>query len=363
MKRIVFAVTNDLIYDQRMIRICNSLQAAGYEICLVGRNRSNSPPLVLQPFQQIRMKLFFEKGKLFYLEYQLRLFFKLLFLPTDLIGSIDLDTIIPCYYASKIKGCSRIHDAHELFCEMKEIVTRPMIKTIWQWVERTYLPKFPLGYTVNEFIKEEFRQRYQLEYAVVRNATVYQERTEAAKVSPPFIIYQGAVNEGRCFETLIPAMQWVDLPLYIYGTGNFMKKAIQLTKEFELENKVIFKGNLLPEKLKEVTPTAVLGLTLFIPDAANTYQSLANRFFDYMHAGIPQICVDYPHYRAINNELPVAVLIESLNPRGIAQSINELIRNKDLQTLLSKNARIACKKYCWQEEEKVLLSYYKQHFN
>jgi hypothetical protein len=82
-----------------------------------------------------------------------------------------------------------------------------------------------------------------------------------------------------------------------------------------------------------------------------------------MHAGIPQICVDYPQYRAINNELPVAVLIEILNPRGIAQSINELIRNKDLQTLLSNNARIASKKHCWQEEEKVLLSYYKQHFD
>lgn len=362
MKRIVFAVTNDLNYDQRMIRICTSLQAAGYDVCLMGRKHSGSLPLVNRSFKQLRMPLFFNKGKLFYLEYNLKLFFYLLFLPCDLIGSIDLDTIVPCYYASKLKGCARLHDAHELFCEMKEIVSRPKIKTIWKWVERTYLPHYPLGYTVNEFIREEFRKLYKLDYAVIRNAAVFQENHAIQKQNESFILYQGAVNEGRSFETLIPAMKWVDLPLYICGTGNFMEKAKRLVKEHGLENKVLFKGNLLPEALKALTSDAVLGLTLFDSDASNTYQSLANRFFDYMHAGIPQVCVDYPQYRAINDELPVAILISNLSSESIAAAINELIRNKDLHSLLSNNALIASKKHCWQEEEKVLLSYYKQQF-
>ncbi len=38
MKRRIFCtVTNDLNYDQRMIRICTSLVRAGYEVVLVGR--------------------------------------------------------------------------------------------------------------------------------------------------------------------------------------------------------------------------------------------------------------------------------------------------------------------------------------
>jgi glycosyltransferase involved in cell wall biosynthesis len=245
---------------------------------------------------------------------------------------------------------------------MKEIVSRPKIKTIWKWVERTYLPHYPMGYTVNEFIREEFRKLYKLDYAVIRNAAVFQENQAIQKQNQSFILYQGAVNEGRSFETLIPAMKWVDLPLYICGTGNFMEKAKRLVIEHGLENKVLFKGNLLPEALKALTSDAVLGLTLFDGDASNTYQSLANRFFDYMHAGIPQVCVDYPQYRAINDELPVAILISNLSSESIAAAINELIRNKDLHSLLSNNALIASKKHCWQEEEKVLLSYYKQQF-
>ena len=67
-KRIIFTVINDLTYDQRMIRICTSLVRENYEVLLVGRKLKKSIPLQNQPFQQIRLNCFFEKGKFFYLE-------------------------------------------------------------------------------------------------------------------------------------------------------------------------------------------------------------------------------------------------------------------------------------------------------
>ena len=36
-KKIIFTVTNDLVYDRRMIRIGESLGTEGYEVVLVGR--------------------------------------------------------------------------------------------------------------------------------------------------------------------------------------------------------------------------------------------------------------------------------------------------------------------------------------
>ncbi len=39
MKKIVFTVTNDLTYDQRMHRICSSLARAGYTVQLIGREK------------------------------------------------------------------------------------------------------------------------------------------------------------------------------------------------------------------------------------------------------------------------------------------------------------------------------------
>ena len=74
-KKIVCTVTNDLNFDQRMIRICSSLQQGGYAVTLVGRVRENSQSLQQRIFQQKRLYCFFQKGKFFYAEYNIRLFF------------------------------------------------------------------------------------------------------------------------------------------------------------------------------------------------------------------------------------------------------------------------------------------------
>ena len=41
-KKIIFTVTNDLTYDQRMLRICTTLAKENYEIQLVGRQLETS---------------------------------------------------------------------------------------------------------------------------------------------------------------------------------------------------------------------------------------------------------------------------------------------------------------------------------
>jgi glycosyltransferase involved in cell wall biosynthesis len=359
MKRLVFTVSNDLVYDQRMIRICTTLTHAGYDVLLVGRQYNNTPALVQQPFAQKRLPLFFRTGVLFYLEYNIRLLFFLLFQKADLFCAIDLDTILPVLIASKCKDTKRVYDAHELFCEMKEVVTRPLVYKVWKWVERMAVPLFPFGYTVNEPIKNIFRKEYGVDYGVIQNMPVLQEPFLLPN-KERFIIYQGAVNEGRSFETLIPAFQWIDCPIYIYGDGNFLAAAQALTKQYNLEGKVHFKGKVLPKDLHQLTPKAVFGITLFENRGLSNYYSLANRFFDYIHAGVPQLCVDYPVYRLINQQFEVAILIDDLSPGNIAQKINELLANQALSQKLQKNCLEARKVLNWQQEEKKLVQFYKQ---
>jgi hypothetical protein len=195
-----------------MIRICNSLANEGYKVKLVGRKLKKSIPLIQHPFQQKRIFCFFEKGKMFYAEYNFRLFFYLLFKKMNCICAIDLDTILPCYFISKIKSIKRVYDAHELFCEMKEIVTRPSIYKAWKKIEKFYAPKFKNGYTVNHLIAGEFKKMYNVDYDVIRSIAVKKNIIIPVK-KETYILYQGAVNEGRSFETLIPAMKNVNVKL------------------------------------------------------------------------------------------------------------------------------------------------------
>ena len=356
---IICTVTNDLNFDQRMIRICNSLSTAGYEVVLVGRTKSNSLPLKQQQFKQKRLHCFFQKGKFFYIEYNIRLFFYLLFASADVFCAIDLDTILPNYWASILRGKKRVYDAHELFCEMDEITSRPAIYKVWKGIERYCVPKFKDGYTIGECYADEFEKMYKVKYEIVRNATVLQPLT-LQEYHDKYILYQGAVNEGRCFETLIPAMKDVNGILIVCGEGNFYAQAIQLVKEYKLEDKILFKGYIEPSFLKEFTRKAYVGITLFTNQGKSNYLSMANRFFDYMHYGVPQVCVNYPEYQKVNSTYEIAVLVDHLDSDSIARSINSLLENDALHRRLQQNCLKAREHYCWQEEEKKLIEFYKK---
>lgn len=344
-----------------MIRICTSLAHAGYDVVLVGRKIKTSLPLKELPFKQDRIQCFFEKGKLFYAEYNIRLFFFLLLKKMDCICAIDLDTILPCYFISIIKKIRRVYDAHELFCEMKEIVIRPPIYKIWKRIEAFAVPKFTFGYTVNQPIAAEFGKMYGANYQVIRNISLLRSETPIPS-NEKIILYQGAVNEGRCFETLIPAMKEVAAKLLICGDGNFMEQARQLVNDNKLEEKIIFWGKVPPDELRTITRKAYIGITLFENKGLSNYFSLSNRFFDYLHAGIPQLCVDYPVYREINDELPFSVLVKDLSARNLAAELNNLLSNEVLYNNLHQNCLQARLKYNWQEEEKFLIHFYKQLF-
>jgi len=361
LKKIYLTVTNDLSYDQRMQRICLSLATAGYEVVLVGRKLPKSTLLDKKPFSQVRLNCWFLKGKFFYTEFNLRLFFYLLFKKADAICAIDLDTILPCLFISRIKKIPLIYDAHELFCEMKEVITRPSIYKIWKKIERFSVPKFKNGYTVSSPIADEFKKMYGVEYDVIRNVPLLSELFPSTK-KEKYILYQGAVNEGRSFETLIPAMKYVDSKLIICGDGNFMQQANDLVKKNNLENKIIFKGMIAPDELKKYTQNAYVGVTLFENTGKSNYYSLGNRFFDYINAGIPQLCVGYPAYEEINNEYKIALLINDLSPESISQKLNNLLGNDVLYDELKNNCMKARDVYNWQQEEKKLIYFYNQLF-
>lgn len=356
MNTIVLTVTNDLNFDQRMQRICGSLTMAGYDVLLVGRATRSSPPLEARTFRQHRLHCRAESGKTMYAEYNARLLTFLLGLRVDVVVAIDLDTIIPCYLASRMRRSHRVYDAHELFTEMKEVVTRPRVQKAWLAVERALVPRFQLGYTVSESIAVEFRRRYGVAYEVIRNVP----RLEPARDVEPedFILYQGAVNEGRGLEYLIPAMRQVSLPLHIYGNGNFDEQARALVAKHGLEDKVIFRGKLQPAVLREITPRARIAVNLVEREGLNQYYSLANKFFDYIHAKVPQITMRYPEYEQINDQYPVALLLNDLNPENIAAAMNKLLGDQVLHSSLKQNCETAREALNWQLEEKKLIRFY-----
>ena len=355
--RLVFAVTTDLCFDQRMERICGSLAAAGYRVLLVGRVRPGSPPLTAQPYQQHRLQGWFQQGKLFYLEYNLRLLLFLLSQRAAAWCACDLDTALPMWLRARLGGQPLVYDAHELFTEVPEVVARPAVQRIWRRIEAFVVPRARLAYTVGPALARVFEQRYGRPFGVVRNVSRF-EGPPAPPDAGSYILYQGALNVGRGLEQLLEAMPRVAGRLVLCGEGDRSAalRAQAAALGLLASGKVEFRGFVLPAALREVTRQAALGLNLLENTGLSYYYSLANKFFDYVHAGIPQVLIDFPEYRALNDEFDVAELVPDLAPATLAAALNRLLPGGETARYqrLAASCRHAAPRLSWQHEEQEL---------
>ena len=361
--RLVFTVTTDLNYDQRMQRICGSLARAGYEVLLVGREWPRSEPLLAQPYQQHRLRCWLQRGKLFYLEFNLRLLAYLLTQRAAAWCAIDLDTVLPVWARARLSKKPLVYDAHELFTEVPEVVNRPAVQWLWRRVEQFIVPRAHLAYTVGPALAHLFEQRYGRPFAVIRNISRLQEVGEGKANSQGYILYQGALNAGRGLETLLEAMLQVRGNLVICGEGDLSEalRAQAAALGLLASGQVEFRGYVLPEALREVTRRAAVGVLLLENQGQSYYYSLANKFFDYLHACVPQVVVDFPEYRALNEVYDVAELVPApLTPTAVAVALNRLLPGGDETRVrqLMTNCAHARQELNWQHEETRLLALY-----
>ncbi len=362
MKKIICTVTNDLTYDQRMIRICESLKKAHYEVLLVGRKKTDSIPLESKIFQQRRLFCFFQKGKFFYLEYNIRLLFFLFFQKADLVCAVDLDTILPAFFVSRMQKKILVYDAHEYFTEVPEIIRRPRIKKIWEKIAGYTLPKIQYAYTVGPELAKIMAQKYAISFEVIRNVPKKKEWTNASsKKDQKIILYQGVLNEGRGLEATIEAMQHLEgMELWLVGEGDLSKQLRQLSNDLQLTDKVKFWGYQKPDDLALITAQADIGLNLLENKGLSYYYSLANKCFDYIQAGLPSLQMKFPEYQNLNQQYDCFVLLDDLKPVPIAKAIQQLFDDENLYNKLQSNCLKARLALNWEKEEKKLIRFYKK---
>ena len=147
MKTILVSVSNDLTFDQRVQKVCNTLHKSGFSIHVIGRKQKNSNPAQFD-YKVELIQPIFNKGFLFYVEFNIRLFFKILVTKKDILLANDLDTLLPNQMVSRLQSKKLVFDSHELFSEIPELVDRPFIKSIWKRLENSLIPRQQYGITV-----------------------------------------------------------------------------------------------------------------------------------------------------------------------------------------------------------------------
>ncbi|MCB9032765.1 MAG: glycosyltransferase [Chitinophagales bacterium] len=361
-KHIIFTVSNDISFDQRMHKICSTLSSQ-YKVTLIGRLLPNSMPIDKRNYETKRIKLWFNNGFLFYAVLNIALFFKLLFIKADIFCACDADTLLAVLLAGKIRNKKNVFDAHEYFSESTEIVNKPFVKSVWQKLEQFAIPKVDAAYTVCDSLANIFTKKYNKKFEVIRNVPFENKNKTSINEKNKYLLYQGNLNIGRGLEEMLLAMMYINnIPLYIIGDGIMRPKLEAIIQKYQLQDKVFLLGRKTPKEIIAYTQNAFVGINLLENRGLSYYYSLSNKFFDYIQAQVPQIAIAFPEYIHYNEQYNIAVMVDNLEIHTIVDALNKLIQDEDKYIQLKLNCIEAAQALNWNKESIQLINIYNNLF-
>lgn len=306
--RIAVLVSNDLEFDQRVRKTCNSLLDAGWEPVLMGRRMNRADAVSIdRPHVTYRMWLPFAQGPLFYLALQWGMLRALGRLRREggvaAVWANDLDTLWPAVHMARRHGWSLAYDSHEWFTEAEGLHGHPLKKALWSRWESRCFRGLKRMLTVNEAIAEAYRNRYGLSVQVVPNVSerlapaVPLPRTELGWPEDKVVLLMQGAFMDRDRGALDAVRALVHLPechLALIGAGPEWEAAPQCAVEYGVAQRLHVHERMPFDTLRRCTASADVGLSLDRPTVDNFKFSLPNKLFDYLHAGIPMVCSDLP---------------------------------------------------------------------
>jgi glycosyltransferase involved in cell wall biosynthesis len=371
MARVVFTVTNDVFTDQRVNKMAKTLFEMGFLPSIIGVKRKDSQAFN-PPYARVkRVPLLFHKGFLFYAEYNLKLFFILLFSRFSLIIANDLDTLLPAHLASRIRGKNLVYDTHEYFTGTPEVIDRPRVHRVWKSLEKWLFPRQKTVITVNESIARLYREEYGNTVRVVRNLPptlgnpdILSREELGVPAGTRILLMQGSgINVERGAEELVAAMHPAhgleNVQLWIIGGGDVIRVLKEAVMENGLENRVRFFPRMPYRRLMAHTALADIGLSLDRDRSINYRFSLPNKLFDYIMAGVPVLASDLPEVKKIVMGYGVGRTLTTHEPSGIARALAEMLSDDARMEGWRNSCLQARKTLCWEEEEKIVREIYR----
>ena len=158
-------------------------------------------------------------------------------------------------------------------------------------------------------------------------------------------------------ENILDIENYKKIRLLIYGKGELKNKLEDLTKELQIDDKVIFKGYINNEDV----PKVLNEMDIFVVPSILNSESFGVAAVEAMACEVPVIVSDADGLKevVVNNE--TGFVIPKRSSREIANKIKILIENNDVVKKFKKNARErVLKLYDWNKNVENMIKIYKE---
>lgn len=362
--RAIIVVISDLSTDMRVQKHASVLSSMGFSVTLIGRYSGTSLPVSVPSADVSLIRVPFGRGPMMYFSFNMVLMLRLILgRKPDLYVANDLDTLIPCYLASRFFRRPLVYDAHEYFTGQYSLAERKFKRFMWKTAERLVLPKVRNMITVSDSVAELYSQEYGCDPVVIRNLSLPtgnilpRQRSEvAAGINELLVVFQDGSgdNPGRGAAELLEAMTLLDcVRLVIIGTGKRIEEAKLEVQAKGIAHKVIFLPRMKWNEMIRYIKCSDAALSIDADTCTNQRFSLPNKLFDALAAGVPVVVSPLPEVSAVVRKYGCGLVLDEMTPHAIAGALEALRDDAKLRSDLKDRAIAAARELNWENEEKA----------
>jgi glycosyltransferase involved in cell wall biosynthesis len=271
------------------------------------------------------------------------------------------------------KPCKLVYDSHELTTEINGLKQKPRWdRKFIERNERKYIKKADAAMMVCDSIAEHNLKKYRLEKKpyVVRNIPdskpvrgKYNHFREKWGIGEDKIIllYQGGFMKGRGIENIIKTLRVLDdrfvFVMLGYPEEEYINVYKKIAEQIGVAGRVYYMPAVPQSVLGEYSGSADIGLHLIENTCLNHFYCLPNKIFEYINAGLPVLCSDFPEMKKIVSGYRVGETVEYDNVEKIAEAVKAMAGRLDSY---KENFGRAQSELNWEKEEQVLLNMYRE---
>jgi len=244
------------------------------------------------------------------------------------------------------KGEKVIYDIHEDVPRdilSKYYIIKPLrllISRVFEKYENQSARKFSWIITATPFIRDRFL-KLNPRTSDINNFPILQEFL--TKTNPQLIsnnvCYIGDLTEIRGIYHIIDALNHSDVRLILGGRFESEQMESKI-KNHPNSNRIDYHGFVSRKQMAELFSQSFAGLVTFLPEP-NHVNAQPNKLFEYMAAGLPVICSNFPLWRMLIEKGNCGICVDPKKPEEIAQAINTIKNDPQLAHQMSENGKKA----------------------
>jgi glycosyltransferase involved in cell wall biosynthesis len=197
-------------------------------------------------------------------------------------------------------------------------------------------------------------------YNYVLLSELTNDRRKRVEELPNKVCFVGGIEEKRGILNLVDALPYVNGGVELILGGNFpdkdFKVVLEKSKGWEF---VDFRGYLSREDMNQVFKECLIGVVPFLP-AENHINSLPNKIFEYMGAGLPVLGSNFVYWEKLIDDNGVGSCVDTCDSLLIAETMNLMLKDRaGLKKMGDTGANLVREKYNWDSQMDSLKAFYR----